>query len=408
MSVVVGYILYKINTKFQIKNSLSKIVVLLISFAYILSPFSFIVRFSKICYRTVHDSNGKKSHRELFRELTGTDYVERGKIKVKLPSRVKNLVIIEMESFEQRFLDNFSENTKDIVAYSEEGEFYSDITMVEGSGWTIAGIHTFLCGSPLIYNLKDVALLKIVSISKLVCLPDILKRAGYHQMYIGGERRTFSGKSQFFFSHGYDEVLGKKELRKEYNLDKENFSDWGIRDREIFEIAKDKYRKLSQSKKPFSLMLSTLDAHSFDGGLRDDRCRNTTENKMLNSIECTSDLVADFISFLENEPNYEDTLVVILPDHLAMGDFPSIGIGAGDSGRKLYVILLNSGARGRKAGALLYSDVPSLILKRMNLEHNAKFLLENHRNQDQRERIKYIDENLDKIRLFNSRTLMHE
>jgi hypothetical protein len=411
LSIVISYALYKINSRFHVENRYLRGAMLLMSFTYLLSPPSFVARFAKVCYEMVHNPSSKMNHSELFREITGLDYVNREDIRVKLPARPKNLVIIALESFEQKLLEEFGHMTENVNSYARDGEFYSDITMIEGSGWTIAGIHTFLCGSPMIYNLSEHSLLKSVSISKLVCLPDVLNRAGYYQMYIGGEKRKFSGKSQFLFSHSYNEVLGKKELHREYHdLDVNNLSNWGFKDREVFKIAKDKYRKLIESKRPFSLMISTLDTHGPDRGILDSRCKNPTGNGMLDSVECTDGLLADFIEFIRKEPNYEDTLIVILPDHLAMGHFSDMGAkGVGETDRKLYVILLNSaGPKGRRPAGILYTDVASLILERLGIEHNARFLLENRGNQSQRERVEYINKNLEKIRSFNNKTLLHE
>ena len=43
---------------------------------------------------------------------------------------------------------------------------------------------------------------------------DVLNNAGYYQLYMGGEKRTFSGKYHFLKMHGYDEICGQKELTK--------------------------------------------------------------------------------------------------------------------------------------------------------------------------------------------------
>jgi phosphoglycerol transferase len=381
--------------------------VLALSLAYLLNPASLPRRFGNVCREILRDPSSRKTHGELFREITGLDYEDLSEITVKLPGRRKNLVILELESLEQRFLEKSPGVTKDLLSLTREGEFYSDIPMIEGSSWTIAGIHTFLCGTPMIYSLQESTLMKTALLSRLVCLPDVLRLAGYRQVYVGGEGRTFSGKSQFLLLHGYDEVLGKKELHREYGLDKKNYSGWGARDRDVFEVAKDKYRKLQKSGKPFSLMVSTLDSHGIDNGLRDGRCRNTTGNQMLDTVECTNDLLRDFVDFLRSEPGYENTLLLILPDHLMMGDFPALGVSASDGSRRLYALLLNSGSTGKESATLLYTDIPALLLRRLGIEHSARFLLERRGNQSLEERLEHIGKNLGKIRSFNNRTLLH-
>ena len=153
----------------------------------------------------------------------------------------------------------------------------------------------------------------------MICFPDVLNKVNYHQVYIGGKKRTFSGKYHFLKMHGYDEVYGVKELLREYKyIDKNNLTNWSVKDFDIFKVAKEKYTELSKTNKPFNLTISTL-ANHYPNGIEDTRCRNTNSNGMLNAVECTNDLIADFISFLEKQENYRDTIVVLIPDHLMMG-----------------------------------------------------------------------------------------
>jgi hypothetical protein len=91
-----------------------------------------------------------------------------------------------------------------------------------------------------------------------------------------------------------------------------------------------------------------------------------------------------------------------------MGPLSGMGLDLDEKNRTLYIILLNSGNAGRKSAAILYIDLARLILKRLGIDHNVEFLLDNRTGQSQEERIKYIDENLEKIRSFNNKTLMQE
>ncbi len=40
--------------------------------------------------------------------------------------------------------------------------------MIEGSGWTIAGIHTMMCGSPRIYDISKGILFKTAKASNMI------------------------------------------------------------------------------------------------------------------------------------------------------------------------------------------------------------------------------------------------
>ena len=111
---------------------------------------------------------------------------------------------------------------------------------------------------------------------------------------MGGEKRTFAGKYHFLKMHGYDEICGQKELTKEYKyIDKNNLTNWGVKDFDIFKVAKEKYKELSKTKKPLNLTISTLGNH-FPNGTEDNRCKNSHSNGMINTVECTNDLISRF------------------------------------------------------------------------------------------------------------------
>lgn len=400
-------ILILIKDKMNIKNKYIRYSIMSICFIYILTPYSLVHRFLRVCYSINNDKSYTKTYKELFKDINGENYVDASDLSVEYTNGRKNLVFIIIESYEQKLLEGkYTTLSKDITSYSNNSEFFSDINMIEGSGWTIAGIHTMLCGSPRIYSISSNRLFKTVKINKMICLSDVLNKAGYYQLYISGERKTFSGKSQFLEMHKYDKILGKKELSKKYNIRKENYCVWGIKDTDLFEIAKDKYLKLSELKRPFNLTITTLASH-FPTGISDDKCKNSTNNTMLNAIECTNDLIADFIEFIKQQPNYRDTIIVLIPDHLMMSSVITDDLGDINT-RKLYSMILNTGKISKEKNTILYTDMPDIILNRLGIKHNAKFLLGNYKNQTTKERINFINNNLNKIRAFNNKTIMQE
>ncbi|MDR1494766.1 MAG: hypothetical protein LBI29_01875, partial [Rickettsiales bacterium] len=141
---------------------------------------------------------------------------------------------------------------------------------------------------------------------------------------------------------------------------------------------------------------------------RDERCENSTGNRMLDAVKCTDNLLADFIDFIREEPNSKDTIILILPDHLMMSFFSNSALSIEENSRKLYAILLNSGLKQRESNSIIYSDIAPLVLKRLGIEHNAVFLLENHDNRTMEERLEHLSKNLEKIRSFNNKTLLRD
>ncbi len=405
--ILVVVLLVFLNKRIRMENKSIKYITVITCLVYIFSKYSLPIRFMNVCHNMRNSTEYKKTYRDIFKEINNIDYVDRVDLTAKIKNKQnKNLVFVIMESYEQNLLkDDFTDISKDVIKYSKSGEFFSDIAMIEGSGWTIAGIHTMMCGSPRIYDISKGILFKTARISNMICFPDVLNKANYYQVYIGGEKRTFSGKYHFLKMHGYNEIYGVKELLKEYKyIDKNNLTNWGVKDFDIFKVAKEKYIELSKTNKHFNLTISTLDNH-FPNGIEDARCRNTNSNGMLNAVECTNDLIANFISFLEKQENYKDTIVVLIPDHLMMGSTITDKLDKLGE-RKLYTIILNTGNTAQEKGTILYVDIPDIILNRLGIEHNAKFLLSNYRRETTKERVEFINNNTEKIRNFNNKTLM--
>ncbi|MDR2760763.1 MAG: sulfatase-like hydrolase/transferase [Rickettsiales bacterium] len=411
VALAVSGLIYLMNKKIKIKGyKKSKMAAIACCVIFLATPFSLTNRFAKVLFKIIYSPSYRLSHIEVFKELTGEDFVDKKDLKAKISGeKPKNLVMIFLESFEQNFLDGkqFPGVADNIIKLTKEGEFYSDIPQVEGSGWTSAAIHTALCGSPEIYNVRRNKLFKTVTVSNLICLPDVLREAGYYQLYLGGGFKTFAGKSFFLELHSFDRIYGKDEILKEYDIAQENLWGWGVKDYDLFEAAKDKYQELSKSGKPFNLTILTIAPHA-PRGIPDKRCKNEQSDPILNSVQCDDELLYDFIEFLKNQENYEDTLVLILPDHLVMGSSISETLNSMGKERRLYSLFLNSGISGEFSDKILYTDLATMVLSRLRIEHNAKFLLENRGGQSAGEKVKFIDDNVEKIRAFNNKTILQE
>lgn len=400
------FILYFIHKYVKIKNKVLKYVIITVSSVYLVLPISFYNRFVRTVFDIIYNPYSRLGYKEIFKDITGTEFVDKKELIAKLPEKPKNLVLIILESTEQTFMNEkvFGNIAGDIKKLTKEGEFYSGIPEIQGSNWTMAGIHTLMCGSPRLYNIRKNKLFSTVTVSELICFSDVLKIAGYNQFYLGGEFKTFSGKSFFLELHGYDTTWGDKEIFKNYDIAEKDKWGWGAKDLDVFKIAKDKYVELSKQNKPFNLTFSTIDAHAPEG-IYDDRCKNSTGNSSLDAIECTNDGLKDFMGFIKQQPNYKDTIVVVIPDHLMMIS-KATGLLEKARNRSLFALFLNTGNVTEYNKKILYTDVAKIILDKLNIENNAKFIMYNYKNESVDKRIDFLNKNADKIQTFNQRTIM--
>ncbi|MBF0432759.1 MAG: sulfatase-like hydrolase/transferase, partial [Fibrobacteria bacterium] len=159
-----------------------------------------------------------------------------------------------------------------------------------------------------------------------------------------------------------------------YIKNKDHLSNFGIRDKDLFDLAKQRLSPLSSNNKPFFLFLSTTDTH-FPNGIYDKRMEQFIEPKSSElefMIAATDYLIGDFLLFLKKNNFLDNTIVFIMPDHLKMGD-PSIFEETEE--RMLYVIT-NAATKTISSyydKTTYQIDLPKLILDGAEVKHNMTF-----------------------------------
>ena len=108
-----------------------------------------------------------------------------------------------------------------------------------------------------------------------ICVSDILGDLGYTQAYFSNFDSTFGGNKFFFESHSV-KVMDLPYFQSANLVPKELPKDmqgiWGLKDAELFKLAKNHLESMSDSQ-PFALYISTIDTHS-------------TENAWVDNVQC--------------------------------------------------------------------------------------------------------------------------
>lgn len=234
-----------------------------------------------------------------------------------------NLVMIYLEGFERTYFDNdlFPGMATALKQLDTQGLTLTDIHQFEGTGWTIAGMVASQCGIPLeipagwetIFEAKTF-------LPKAICLGDILKEQGYHLTYLGGASLKFGKKGLFYQTHGFDEIYGQEQLASRLP-DNTYQTSWGLYDDTMLDLAYEKYLSLLNTKKRFALLTLTVDTHMPKGHLS----RSCLQRgfppaglEILDAVNCSDYLVSRFVERIRRTPGSEDTLIVLLSDHLSM------------------------------------------------------------------------------------------
>ncbi|GJL81120.1 MAG: hypothetical protein DHS20C01_07540 [marine bacterium B5-7] len=239
---------------------------------------------------------------------------DRHMITATAPQPAPNLIMIYLESFNEILTNNthYLGLTPEISKLKSRFRHFSQIH--SSAYLTIEGMANSQCGTLMNMELANNSLITASGrLSALPCLGDILKAAGYWQIYLGGAELDFAGKGPFLAEHGYDELLGWEYWDR---LDYEAIGNWGLADTELFDNAFKIISKRHALKTPFNVTLLTLGTHL--PGFTYDGCPQYTpdENrKFLNAIHCTDYLLGQFIKRLEKHGLLDDSVLFIQGDH---------------------------------------------------------------------------------------------
>ena len=287
------------------------------------------------------------------------NYVDPRTTKITFPEQKRNLIYIYLESMESTFASKGDGGGLDfncileLTTLAEENTNFSDSDKLGGGypayggTWTMAGIFSQTSGIPIKNSEQtddvNATLAEQSSFSSQARnLEDILADEGYNQCFMIGSDATFGGRRAYFESHG----KGKTEIC-DYNTAKENgqipedyYVWWGYEDQKLFANAQEKLTELSSKDEPFNFTMLTVDTH-FEDGYVCEQCQNEFgDNQYANVMACSSRQVDAFVKWIQQQPFYENTTIVISGDHLTM-DSDFCNDVSEDYERSVYNVFIN-------------------------------------------------------------------
>ena len=287
------------------------------------------------------------------------NYVDPRTTKITFPEQKRNLIYIYLESMESTFASKEDGGGLDfncipeLTKLAEENTNFSNTDKLGGGypayggTWTMAGIFSQTSGIPLKNSEQtddvNATLAEQSSFSSQARnLEDIFADEGYNQCFMIGSDATFGGRRAYFESHG----KGQTEIC-DYNTAKENgqipedyYVWWGYEDQKLFANAQEKLTELSSKDEPFNFTMLTVDTH-FEDGYVCEQCQNEFgDNQYANVMACSSRQVDAFVKWIQQQPFYENTTIVISGDHLTM-DSDFCNDVSEDYERSVYNVFIN-------------------------------------------------------------------
>lgn len=131
-----------------------------------------------------------------------------------------------------------------------------------------------------------------------------LKREGYEATYYYGGDANFTNMRSYLTSQGITQIVSDPDFSETLRRGK-----WGIEDGPLFKrVLADMDEK---SEKPFFRVVQTSSSHEpFEVPY------HRLENKRLNAFAYTDSIVGDFLDKFADKPEWDNTLIVLVPDHL--------------------------------------------------------------------------------------------
>lgn len=258
------------------------------------------------------------------------NYADPRNVKMSFPEKKRNLIHIYLESVENSYLSKdlggymkenlmpeLTELSKEGIHFSESNKFGGPY-QTYGSSWSVASMVNMSTGLPLKIPMGGNSYGKSGSfLPGAVSIGDILKAQGYEQTIMFGADADFGGLTTFFGTHGdfnifdYKAAKEKKLIPQDYNVW------WGFEDDKLYKYAKDEITRLSKTGKPFNFTMETADTHFPDGYLSKHATKKHA-SQYANVISYSTKEAVKFIKWIQKQPFYKDTTIVVTGDHLSM------------------------------------------------------------------------------------------
>lgn len=192
-----------------------------------------------------------------------------------------------------------------------------------------------------------------------------LKNTGYRTKYYYGGDADFTNMRSYLMSSGFEDIVADRDFPVSERLSK-----WGVHDHLVFRRLLDDLKAeaadstLAGRETPHFRVLQTSSSHEpFEVPY------SRLANERLNAFAYTDSCIGDFVKQFRRLPQWKNTAVVLVPDHL--GAYPE-RIGNLETGRYRIPLLIVGGAvRGPERIGVYGSqqDIAATLLAQLSIPH---------------------------------------
>lgn len=262
--------------------------------------FSFLASLEKTAsqnslYEFMSDAECEKITSELFT----TESID---VDTLLNTTTPNIILILMEGCGGQFteLSGRTDITPNLNRLAHEGIYF---TNCYGNSWrTDRGTLCTLSGYP---SFPTISVMKMPSKTRtLPCLARSLHEAkGYSTHYLYGGDINFTNMRSYLIGGGFEQLTWKAD----YTVAEQKTAEWGVRDDITFNTL---FSLATSQPQPYLIGYSTLSSHEpWDVPI------HQFDDEILNAFYYLDQCIGDFITRLRQSKAWQNTLVIMLPDH---------------------------------------------------------------------------------------------
>lgn len=137
-------------------------------------------------------------------------------------------------------------------------------------------------------------------------IANTLRSVGYNTAYLYGGDINFTNMRSYLVTIGYEDL----HWMTHYTMEEQHSANWGVRDDITFGTLYEMMEEAAKEGKPYLIGYSTLSSHE-----PWDVPTKVLDDEILNAFHYLDRCIGDFIDRLKASPMWDNTLVIMLPDH---------------------------------------------------------------------------------------------
>ena len=300
--------------------------------------------------------------------LIEDEYGDPKKADITFKGEKRNLIYIYLESMESSYtsIENGGVEQEDLIKPLSELA-YNNISFsnssklggalsVPGTTWTVGALVSQTSGLPLKISIGENSYGEYNTfLPGAYTLGEILEENGYNQEIMFGSDASYAGRDHYFIEHGNYKIWDVNTAIEEGKMTEADKVWWGFEDKDLFEWSKEEILDLASQDKPFNFTLLTADTH-FEDGYLSEYCNAKYDDQYSSVISCESDLVYEFVSWIQSQDFYDNTVIVISGDHLTMDTDFFEGL-APSYERTIYNVFINSAVQTENTKNRLFTTL---------------------------------------------------